>query len=252
MSDRKKDYVLPLTFPAHLALLVVVALLSVLVTVGITFGVQSFKDHKLSTEVIVAGIGFAGVCVTAYFGYLGVLKHNQARVMAENEMEFQVASLDFSSFMEEWSDVVSELDNLMENTNIDRFLILRAWNGVLSPRWTTAVLQVRQGQQEPISYVHYELDSDYILRLQEISRTGKIRFDVDALPDDVGIKQIYQAEGVSASAWFHIEDRDLPNSESRAVTYCSFAAHEGSISDATFLRCTLLAGRLKGAANSFK
>lgn len=174
------------------------------------------------------------------------------REQATREVKFQAAALSFEDFLSEWDEVHKELNDLCNDTWIDRFMILRAWNGHLTPKWTTAVFQFRQGKQEPVSYVHFELDDDYVYKLREVVQRGSIAFAVEDLPESA-IRRVYEVEGVKHSAWFHLDSSALPNSEARAITYCSFATHHDIPIDAkTITRCRILAGRLKGMAVSIR
>jgi hypothetical protein len=139
----------------------------------------------------------------------------------------------------------------MKRTNVDRFLILRAWNGHLAPKWTTAIYQVRSGEQKTYSYVHYELDQDYVERLRYVNMNGCLYFKTEDLPE-CGIKDVYHAEGVTGSLWLQLEERWVQNTSSRAITYCSFSTHhpEG-LNEDEITQCKILAGRLKGMAMAF-
>lgn len=174
----------------------------------------------------------------------------QERHQAESEMRFQRAALEFPDFIEEWSHISEDVVRLIEETCIDRFIILRAWNGHLEPRWTTAVYQIREVGQKPVSYVHFELDIDYVQRLREISITNSMMFNVDDIPDSA-IKEVYRAEGVKSAIWAHLHSATTPEGAS-SHTYCSFATHnEGGIDEATQTMCKIITGRLKGIALSF-
>ena len=116
------------------------------------------------TQVIVASIGAAGAVAVAMIGKTR-LAQRQLR-QAENELLFQRESLTFPEFVGEWAETHTDLIQLLEDTNVDRFMIFRAWNGILEPRWTTSVYQLRAGEQEPLAYIHFELDSDYVERLR--------------------------------------------------------------------------------------
>lgn len=202
------------------------------------------------SEIIIAVIGLLGVLGSAWIGYLATRRQKRKKDQAENEMTLQRAALDFSGFLSEWSGVYEALEALMEETEIDRFLILRAWNGTLTPKWTTAIYQMRKGDQEPIQYIHFELDADYVERLNKIIHRGHMLIDVAEI-DQSAIKRIYEAEGVTASLWSHLETLDDSTGANRAVTYCSFATHsEAKIPDSTVTKCRILTGRLKGVAQS--
>ena len=135
----------------------------------------------------------------------------------------------------------------MSETVLDRFLILRAWNGVIDPRFTTAVLQIRQGSQSPVSYVHVELDDDYVDRLMRIKARGHEYFVVDKESDSL-IKRIYQFEGVKAALWVYLESKEHDGSV--RMSYCSFATHDDrGFTECEITRMVLLFGQLKGVVN---
>lgn len=211
----------------------------------------------MDSELIIAFFGFVGVLATAG---VGMFKVNVERMrvnvekdklrQAEREISFQRAALGFPEFVSEWGEIGDELERLMCETEIDRFLILRAWNGFLEPRWTTAVYQLRQGKQAPISYIHFELDEDYVIRIRKIVKDGPIVFDTANIPSGE-IKRVYEAEGVTASLWAHLDSFETSDKSSKALAYCSFSTHSGELSPTTVTRCKIIIGRLKWLAKSF-
>lgn len=206
---------------------------------------------EMYAEIAVAVIGLIGICITAWVGRQKQIKQKVRADQAESEMRFQRAALDFGGFMAEWGETHSEIEKLLKETEIDRFLILRAWNGHLNPKWTTAVFQMRIGDQEPISYVHFELDADYVSKLKDISINNTIHFSTSGIPDSA-IKRVYEAEGVKYAVWCHISTDKTP-SGAAVHTYCSFATKDNpSVAQSTITRCSILAGRLKGVAMAFQ
>ena len=184
--------------------------------------------------------------------YIKMKNERLAKNQAFQEMRFQRAALDFPSFLENWNGVMEQLNKLMDETEIDRFLIFRAWNGFLEPRFTTAVFQLRTQKQEPFSYIHFELDDDYVQRIRAVSKGMKcIYFKTDDL-DQSYIRDVYKNEGVTASVWCHIETLKLEDTASASISYCSFATHGGEISDETRFKCNLIANQLRGASQEFK
>lgn len=207
--------------------------------------------NSISSDIVVSLIGLIGMIVTGIFGFIKVRNSAHKLSQAESELTLQQKALDFGAFMEEWSGTHEDILHLLEKTSIDRFLIFRAWNGRLAPRWTTAIFQMRLGEQEPVSYVHFELDVDYVSRLKEVSVSNFVSFEVEKLPN-CAIKSVYQAEGVKHAVWCHIMSEEVSGSDTVAHTYCSFATHvEEPIDPSVITRCTILAGRLKGIAYSF-
>lgn len=205
----------------------------------------------MGNEIIISIIGLVGVLATALLSYAANRRERSRRVHAEKELEIQSEALDFARFMEDWDDTYRDLSDIFADTNIDRFMIFRAWNGLYSPRWATSVFQVRKGIQKPISYVHIELDTDYVGRLREVEARRPVNFMVADLPPSM-IKSVYENEGVTAAAWSHIETTPGAIRGSSSITYCSFATHEGSISPHTYTRCLIFANRLKAVAERFR
>lgn len=202
-------------------------------------------------QIVVALIGLAGVILTASVGIVKVQFERRKLDQAEHEVRFQRAALGFPEFVEEWGEIGAELIKLMEETSIDRFMVLRAWNGHLEPRWTTAVYQLRATGQAPIAYIHFELDQDYVSRVQKIVHHGPQLMVTSKLPHSE-IRRVYQAEGVTASMWAHLDTFESSDGVSRALAYCSFATHSPDlINESTQTRCRVLVGRLKGLASSF-
>lgn len=195
--------------------------------------------------------GVLGLCTlsAAILAWVKSLKDGSKLKAAELAMKFQSGALSFSDFLEEWNECHAELCSMLDETKMDRFLILRCWNGDLSPRWTTAVFQFRSGDQKPISYVHTELDSHYVDNVRKIVEKGSVVMEVSDLPPSV-VKDIYEAEGVKHSAWFHVCSSTLEGTKSRSITYCSFATHKPEAFESKELtRFRLFVSRLKGLAD---
>lgn len=204
-------------------------------------------EYFEAAEGVIVALSALGGLV---FGWFKWSKERSKRLQAENEIKFNRAALQFPDFVHEWDHIGAELANLVETTEVDRILILRAWNGTLEPRWTTAVYQLRQGAQSPISYVHFELDSDYVDRIRQVVQKGSGYWEVHEMPDSA-IRSVYEAEGVKSSFWSHIDSVRTDDHGSTGITYASFSSHEGPLSPETQTKCRILTGRLKGLAAYF-
>ena len=201
-------------------------------------------------DVAIAGIGALATIAVAIIGARATRKQKARAEQAEREIQFQSAALDFDGFFGEWKEIHDELQHLCDTTCIDRFLVLRAFNGKAVPRWVNAVFQYREGSQKPVSYIHVALDSDYIERLRRITSSGSIAFRVADIPDSL-IKGIYESEEVKASAWFHIGTYDLEDTDTRMIAFCSFATHlDIEIPPDVLTRCRLIANRFQRIADS--
>jgi hypothetical protein len=206
-----------------------------------------------TAQIIIALVTLVGVLGTACVGLWGTfIKARYKLTQATAEMEFQSAALSFEDFLEDWDSIEKDIDTLQNNSPIDRFLILRAWNGMLEPRWTTAIYQRRQGLQEPIGYTHFELDTDYQQKLQEISIRSNMVLTIEQMPEGK-IKDIFLAEGVKHAVMFLIDRKEMKGSKTKAITYCTFATHEDTpIAHDHLVRCAQIVGRLKGASLAFQ
>jgi hypothetical protein len=203
----------------------------------------------MSDAVIVALIGLVGVLATVVLGYT---KLQRELGQAKLEMRFQRAALSFPEFVEEWHEISHDILLLMSETVVDRFLVLRAWNGHMEPRWTTALFQLRTDGQMPVAYVHFELDTDYVNRLREVTQKNNVYLVTKDLPPDSALAEVYRSEGVTASLVSHLASQQGPNPNAKAHTYCTFATHNEALMDEnTRTRCKVLASRMKGFATSF-
>lgn len=188
-------------------------------------------------------VALLGVVGTAYFKFASDRNRIQAEE-AKQELIEEADAFSWGDFLKQWNGIHQDLVTLCKDTPVDRFLILRAWNGRSSPKWTTAYYQFREGGQAPVNYIHFELDSDYVERLKQICSGFDMVFKVSEIPDSA-IKHVYEAEGVTYSAWFEIGSRY--KGKSRLIEYCSFATHGDEAFDKdTLIRCRGIVGRLKG------
>lgn len=201
--------------------------------------------------IIEAVIAALAVVISSLIGY-GKFRQQVLKLkQAQNEIDVQKKALSFTSFITEWDQTYKELEYLLENTEIDRFMILRAWNGSLSPKWTTAIFQIRTGNQLPVSYVHYELDHDYVGRLKEVIAEKQHEIVVDEI-NASGIKEVYESEGVLSSCWYLLGTEKL-DKDSSAITYCTFSSlSKKKITKATKTRCKVIADRMSGVLEHFE
>lgn len=191
----------------------------------------------------------AAALINRHFSHKSALEELNS---IKQELEVSRIAFDFSDFLSSWNSVQQEITHLMETSNLDRFLILRAKNGEDTPKYTTAIFQMRQGIQEPFSYVHFELDKDYKDRLLETKSMPYVYVRTEDLPEDAGIKDVYLAEGVTACVWFYLGTKTI--SEGKAIiTYCSFATHsEEGLTEKDITKARLIVGMLKEVGNFLK
>lgn len=208
--------------------------------------------EKEIAVALISGLVSIIAAILTYISKRNEKVSKQKLAQAELEMTVQSDALDFGQFFQDWNFIQNEINELMESTNVDRFLMFRAWNGARDPRWTTAVYQLRQGEQKPVSYVHFELDNDYKHRLNDMIESNKIYFEVEDLPDSA-IRSVYKAEGVASAVWCHLDSSRPKDINGKSITYCSFASHDPHLIDEhTQTRCKIVADRMKSVIENFK
>lgn len=181
-------------------------------------------------DVLIAAVAALGAIGTAAVGAWGNMHRQRSTLSkkeadtARKELAHTKQTFEVTEFLANWDAFYWRLQTLMHDTSLDRFLLLRAWNGKNDPKYTTAVIQVREGSQQPVSYVHVELDDDYIRRLIKVRKEGFIYFVVNEINDGL-IKSIYQSEGVKASLWVFLSEEEHEGGSVR-LTYVSFATHK--------------------------
>lgn len=116
-----------------------------------------------------------------------------------------------------------EIDDIMSSTRTDRFLILRAENGMTDPKYATAVYVQHRNHPVP-TYFRLKVDDEYRKMLRDAESQGLVRLKVDAMPDSL-LKNIYMGEGVKYSNCYFIARRDAEDGKS-VLTYCTLATHE--------------------------
>lgn len=201
-------------------------------------------------EILAAATGLIGAIAAAWVK-IQKNKTDKELTQAHNELSHRAEAISFERFMHEWADIQQEVIRLFDETCIDRFLMLRAWNGTLSPKWTTAFLQLRAGPQAPYVYMNVELDNDYISRLKKAINDRWTILKNDTISGPSLIKDVYEAEGVKSAIWFHIADYAFDNDDSKAIMYCSFATHEDTEIDSSVVtRAHMIAFRLRALAQS--
>lgn len=166
----------------------------------------------------------------------------------KDEINHLSESLQFDKYitLRDWGPISVELVNLLEETCIDRFIILIAFNGIANPRYTSAVYQFRLGPQKPYQYAYFELDADYIKRIHHSMAHDFLHFRVADIPDSA-IRSVYQLEGVTESVWFFIDKKDRGGNRAEMI-YCSYSTHDDKEIDAgTITRCKLITNQIREA-----
>lgn len=167
---------------------------------------------------------------------------------AEHFLAAEAEAMKFEHQFAASARIRDQFQALCEQTEVDRILLLIAWNGVAAPKWTKAIYQFRMGEQEVTEYIHTELDDDYRMRLVEIqdSPNGKV-YRVEEMAEHSLIRQIYDAERVKSSLWVFLRARAYD--DGTCYSYLSFSSHHTeSISPDVRTRVRLLVNQIRSQA----
>jgi len=166
-------------------------------------------------------------------------------VVLKNELSFRDEALSFP--LEPWQFMQLEmlLDRVMQKGSgeIDRFFVLKAFNGVDEPKWTTAILSIVDGKYVKYDYVRFPLDDHYKDLLKRIRAGENVLLDVDQMVRSA-LKTVYQSEEIVSSLISHVIDILLSDQRTVSITYASFASHNYVLSETVQMQCTLIANTL--------
>ena len=211
-------------------------------------------------EVSLAAIAAIAATIAGYFKFRthkdeveAALAHDQLNLtMAEREKKYHASGKDLIAYISFWNDLEREVGALLDSSPLDRFVILRGWNGIRAPTFTTAIYQYKSNSADYLKFDHVELDKDYTDRLRDTYQ-GPQAFSVKDLGDDILIKRIYNAEGILSSVWFYIISQEVEGVPERATVYCSFGSTSVEHLDATTLmRAELVVSKIRAIMYKFR
>jgi len=151
--------------------------------------------------------------------------------------------------LEKVKNIYEEMTKIVEETGVERFLVLKAENGggTVKPGVHLYASVIYEMYRHPIrsnirNYQRVLIDADYLKALVEAINNGYINIDVSNLSQDSILGQIYSAEGIKYSRLYFL------GATKKAVYYCSIATTDPS---ETFtdpvdrLAITLAIGKIK-------
>lgn len=198
--------------------------------------------------ILVAAITTLGSVVVAWMSHRKKKVVENKLTQAENYMRAEHQAMRYEHIFASTASTQNLFAKLLEESEIDRILLLIAWNGKEKPRWTKAIYQLRGGEQTVTEYVHTELDDDYRRRLEDTkkSTSGQI-YRTEDLPEESLIGKIYRAERVKCSHWVFL--RQTSYAEGECYSYFSFATHSvDHIAPDVLLRIRLLMDQIRSQA----
>jgi hypothetical protein len=195
--------------------------------------------------ICVALIGAISAVIVALVGKKKELKQIESEKKSLlDELDRQSDALGgFGALRLEFSRIEAEFVELCEGSEIDRIIVLCAWNGATDAKYSTAVWQFRQGYSTSTNYLRVALDGDYSSRLASCKYAPQ-HFLTKDLPAGCLIREIYESEGITESVWIFL-DRQLKPDGTALNTFMSFSAKRGPITPKTLTLCKLLADQVK-------
>ena len=94
--------------------------------------------------------------------------------------------------------VVRAITDLLDSTNIDRVLVLVAFNGVSTPRHVTATYQWQESGQKFAAYKKVPIDDHYRSILKNCDNEKTVLYRLGDAPG-TALDDIYQLEGIEQS-----------------------------------------------------
>lgn len=197
---------------------------------------------SVAAEAVGAAGAVLGAIVASSISYLRLRWERQQWAM-QNVAQPGTIRATFQTFLSEWSAILGEVEALFATSVIDRFLILEGTNGKEQIERVTAFFQLRAEGQYPYPYKNYRIDDHYrgVLRYAEKNLDG-CYMQTAEMPVS-GLRRIYVAEGVT-SAVVHFLGAELVDGR-REIIYCSFATHEGGMSEETLTKIEIIASRIR-------
>jgi hypothetical protein len=195
--------------------------------------------------ICVALIGATSAVIVALAGKKKELKQVESEKKSLlDELDRQSDALGgFGALRLEFSRIEAEFVELCEVSEIDRIIVLCAWNGATDAKYSTAVWQFRQGYSTSTNYLRVALDGDYSSRLASCKYAPQ-HFLTKDLPAGCLIREIYESEGITESVWIFL-DRQFKPDGTALNTFMSFSAKRGPITPKTLTLCKLLADQVK-------
>jgi hypothetical protein len=185
---------------------------------------------EAGTKVIIALIGLAGTIGGAVIAHrYGKKEGRKTLIRAEQSTHFRLIG-DIKDFL----GIEEAALELFNKTEVDRFLILVAVNGVTEFRAATCIYEQQKAGEERAQitvsatsqYVNFEFDHYYRQMLKDIEARGSVIYqDVNQMPDS-DLKSIYKMEGVKKSkVLFLRRAKNYDGQGNDMFFYCSAASH---------------------------
>ena len=148
-------------------------------------------------------------------------------------LDYKLKALSYLLEFETFTNLVKALDDIFQETSVDRFLILYGINGSTVMKSVSAIFQYEKKTETDAKwrfdaigkYKDLEIDEYYKNMLLEIEEKGHTYITTEELPKYAILKFFYEKEGVTSSIVKFFFRKNL--SENRdMILYCSFGTHD--------------------------
>ncbi len=172
-----------------------------------------------STDILTPILGFAGVVITS----LGTLvvkkwidKKDADSVVTDGELQFTLV---------EYNELHQRMLELQSDTPADRFLIMKAENGVTQPRFATVIYEQFKTRQMFIAFLVYTrilIDDSYREMLKGAELKGVCEMETATMPD-CKLRGFYEQEKVTFSNCYFLTRYERGGGAT--IIYATIATH---------------------------
>lgn len=187
----------------------------------------------MEPTILIALIGMIGVIVTAGANYYKIYNDNKSLEKTNAELNLELEDLSLKTVMDlvTTNKIQQIVLDMFKKTKVDRFLILIATNGKTELKYATVIFEMHDSIPEAIysygaasRYVKFKFDEHYRDSLRYIEKEGFMNIDVNSLPDNVAIKDIYKMEKIKHSKWMFFKRMPI-NKDNDRLFFGSAATH---------------------------
>ncbi len=183
-------------------------------------------------EVLNSG-GFIGI-IGLGAAYVGKIKFDKNKETQQLKKEIKDLSSGVCIDLATFNDILHKVNNIFNQTSIDRFLILSAMNGKEDLRICTAnyeQININGSVSSKLSlgatgkYLNFAFDRAYREMLKRIERNLVHEECKVSEMQDCDLKRIYKSEKVTEAHVYFLKRVKIDNDNDR-VFYCSYATHQ--------------------------
>jgi len=210
---------------------------------------------ELITQI--GGIAVAIIAAWQTIRVEKVRKESKRKDVQLRESSRNLAALSLLVDFELTSAVSYKIEQVFEQTSIDRFLLIIAVNGRSDFSTVSVVFEKFKNRDTANridaidAYSHVRIDHHYKELLKNVEALGLVKLVTDSMPEDSMLYSIYQNEGVKASHVYPVT-RMKVDENNDMLLFCSYAARGVMIGvkDSAFIR--MIHGGIQNAFSEYE